>query len=38
MLEAKTRIYSRAYRDGAVELELEAPESVVRRIREWVVR
>jgi GTP-binding protein HflX len=37
MLEAKTRIYSRAYRDGAVELELEAPESVVRRIREWVV-
>ncbi len=37
MLEAKARIYSRAYRDGAVELEVEAPESVVRRIREWVV-
>jgi GTP-binding protein HflX len=38
MLEAKTRIYSRKYKDGAVELEVEAPESVVRKIREWVVR
>ncbi len=37
MLEAKARIYSRAYRDGAVELEVEAPESVVRRVREWAV-
>jgi GTP-binding protein HflX len=37
MLEAKARIYSRAYKDGAVELEVEAPESVVRRVREWVV-
>jgi GTP-binding protein HflX len=36
MLEAKARIYSRAYKDGAVELEVEAPESVVRRVREWV--
>ena len=25
MLEAKARIYSRAYKDGAVELEVEAP-------------
>jgi len=38
MLEAKARIYSRAYKDGAVELEVEAPESVVRRVREWVVK
>jgi GTPase len=38
ILEAKARIYSRAYRDGAVELEVEAPESVVRRVREWVVK
>ena len=38
MLEAKSRIYSRAYRDGAVELEVEAPESVVRRVREWVMK
>jgi GTP-binding protein HflX len=36
MLEAKARIYSRAYKDGAVELEIEAPASVVRRVREWL--
>jgi GTPase len=38
MLEAKARIYSRKYKDGAVELEAEAPASVVRRVREFVVR
>ncbi len=38
MLEAKARIYSRKYKDGAVELEVEAPESVVRRVREWIVQ
>ena len=38
MLEAKARIYSRAYKDGAVELEIEAPESVARKVREWVVK
>jgi GTP-binding protein HflX len=38
MLEARARIYSRTYQDGAVELEVGAPESVVRRVREWVVR
>jgi 50S ribosomal subunit-associated GTPase HflX len=37
MLEARARIYSRKYKDGLVELEVEAPESVLRRIREWVV-
>ena len=37
MLEAKARIYSRAYKDGAVEMDVEAPESVVRRVREWTV-
>ncbi len=37
LLEAKARIYSRTYKDGAVELEAEAPESVMRRVREWVV-
>jgi GTPase len=37
MLEAKARIYSRKYKDGAVELEVEAPASVVRRLREWIV-
>jgi 50S ribosomal subunit-associated GTPase HflX len=38
MLEARARIYSRAYKDGAVELEVEAPESVVRKVREWVMQ
>jgi GTP-binding protein HflX len=37
LLEAKARICSRTYKDGAVELEAEAPASVVRRVREWVV-
>jgi GTPase len=37
MLEARTRIYSRTYKDGSVELEAEAPESVIRQIREWLV-
>jgi len=37
MLEARARILSRAYRDGTVELEVEAPESVMRRVREWEV-
>jgi hypothetical protein len=37
LLEARARIYSRAYKDGSVELEAEAPESVVRRVREFVV-
>jgi GTPase len=37
LLEAKARIHSRKYKDGAVELEVEAPASVLRRVREWVV-
>ena len=37
LLEAKARIYSREYRDGVVELEVEAPESVMRRVKEWTV-
>ncbi len=37
MLEAKARIYSRAYKDGAVELDIEAPQSVVRRVGHWVI-
>jgi GTPase len=36
LLEAQARIYSRKYKDGAVELEAEAPESVVRKVREWL--
>ena len=38
LLEARARIYSRAYKDGLVELEAEAPESVVRKVREFLVR
>jgi len=36
LLEARARIYSRKYKDGAVELEVDAPESVVRRVREFI--
>ena len=32
----RPRIYSREYKDGVVEMEADAPESVVRRVREWV--
>jgi len=37
LLEARSRIYSRKYSDGSVDLDVEAPESVVRKLREWVV-
>lgn len=37
MLEAQSRIYSRQYKDGAVELEADLPESLARRVREWMV-
>ena len=35
-LEARARIYSRKYQDGIVELEADAPESVVRRVKSFV--
>jgi len=38
LLEARARILTRKYTDGAVSLEVEAPESVVRRTREWLVK
>ncbi|PYX05847.1 MAG: GTPase HflX [Acidobacteria bacterium] len=38
LLESRARIYSRQYRDGLVEMEAEMPESIVRRLREWVVK
>jgi len=37
LLEARARIYSRKYKDGLVVMEAEAPESVVRKVREWMV-
>ena len=38
MLEARARIYSRTYQDGEVELEVEAPESVIRKVKGWAVK
>ena len=35
LLEARSRIYSRKYSDGSVEMEVEAPESVVRKVKQW---
>ena len=37
MLEAKARILSRKYRDGSVQLEAEAPASLLRRVKQFVV-
>jgi len=37
LLEAGSRIYARHYKDGLVELEAEAPQSLLRRVREFVV-
>jgi hypothetical protein len=37
LLEARSRTYSREYNDGSVELEVEAPDSVVRRVRAFVM-
>lgn len=37
LLEARARIYSRNYQDGVVEVEADAPESLVRRVRQFVV-
>ncbi|HTZ83707.1 MAG TPA: GTPase HflX [Candidatus Acidoferrales bacterium] len=38
LLEARARIHSREYQDGMVELDADAPESVLRRLRQFVVR
>ena len=35
MLQAGARIYSREYKDGVVDLEAEAPESLVRRLSKF---
>jgi GTPase len=37
LLQARARIYSRQYQDGLVVLEAEAPVSLLRRVREWVI-
>jgi GTP-binding protein HflX len=35
MLDAKSRVLAREYREGFVELEVQAPESVLRRVRSF---
>jgi GTP-binding protein HflX len=37
LLQARARIYSRQYQDGLVELEADAPDSLLRHMRQWVV-
>jgi GTP-binding protein HflX len=37
MLAAQARIYSRKYKDGAVEMEAEAPASVIRKVKAYAV-
>jgi GTP-binding protein HflX len=37
LLQARARIYSRHYQDGTVELEADAPDSLLRRMRDWVI-
>jgi GTP-binding protein HflX len=37
LLEARSRIYSRKYKDGLVELEAEIPASLGRRLEQWLV-
>jgi len=37
LLQARARIYSRQYQDGLVELEAEAPDSLLRKMRQWVI-
>jgi len=35
-LEAKARVYAREYRDGYVDLDVQAPESLLRKMRSFV--
>jgi hypothetical protein len=36
MLDAKARVYAREYREGYVDLDLQAPESLLRRMKSFV--
>lgn len=37
LIQARARVLSRQYRDGSVELEARAPESVLRRLKAFVI-
>ena len=36
-LDAQARVYSRDYHDGCVDLDVQAPESVLRRMKPFIV-
>ena len=36
-IEAGGRVFSRSYRDGSVQLDIQAPQSVIRRLEKFVV-
>ncbi len=38
LVEARARILKREYRDGVVELDVQAPESLLRRLEAWRVQ
>jgi hypothetical protein len=38
LLEGRARIFGREYRDGLVEIDAQAPESVLRKLRSFVVK
>jgi hypothetical protein len=35
-LDAKSVVFAREYRDGYVELDVQAPESLLRKLKEFV--
>ncbi len=37
LLEARSRILSRQYQDGSVEMDVQAPDSVLRRVKKFVI-
>jgi GTP-binding protein HflX len=37
LLEARSRIFSRQYHDGSVQMDVQAPESVLRRMKKFVI-
>ena len=37
LIQARARVLSRQYRDGVVELEARAPESLLRRLKAFVI-
>jgi 50S ribosomal subunit-associated GTPase HflX len=38
LLEARSRILAREYQDGLVQMDVEVPESILRRVKKFVVQ